>query len=639
MKNVFLALAFLVAVPAAFADETPAPQPPPSPAVVPLPPVPDDLRELAEQTRDPDWWLRKVAMIQLAETGRPEAVPLLIAGLKDNDRDVKKAAVEGLGKLRDPRAAKHLVAALRDDDVRREAVKVLLQYPPEQTLPLLRLALREHSMRDGAATVLARINTPESIAALMSGPTPDNLVRYLWDANPEAVAGALAVALQSPDAEQKVQLLQSLRVSTQKEQRAEDWKETIITHDAVIQAMIAATQAPDAPVRLEAVRTLASWMPVQVLVQGKAQPAALRRFVELTRDQNAPVRASAVHATGEALQADLNQGRPLPPELLDALVSALHDNNLGVGRGAALWINALQWEPERQEDRALLNAIAQSDPREPLTADALMHVLTAERVIETDGREVFTKTPQPVFDAVVQSKDSRFVEPLARLTQAPDAEEAHAAVAALGGMAIPEAIPPLLETLQNDALAEAAIHALAASVEPRVTDALAAKLDSPSPEIRLLAADTLGKQKAPQAVPALAAHIHTSHSELRTLVIAALGNIGTDEAVAALEQALQSPSLSASGKQEILSRLATMENPKGIEIVKRTFTDGPDELRISAARALLEAGTAEAKKFVAENSEKARDLFDKAIKENEYGRQMIEKVKGPLENLRRSLDK
>lgn len=659
-RLLLIALLALASFPV-FAQDPPVPPPeaPPSSAVVPLPDVPDDLRELAEQTRDSDWWLRKVAIVQLAETGRPEVVPLLIAGLKDPSSKVQKASVEALGTLRDPRAAKHLVAALKDEDVQRDIIDALVRYPQEQTLPLLRLALEEPSMYEGAARALAKINTPEAAAALFEGPAP---VSFISGFNPEYAAAALTNALQAADVERKKRIL----VGLQREQAKgpapagqQNNKDSIL-HPAMVQALVAATQDGDDGVRVQATRTLTSWMLVDMSNQGKVDSAVTQRVLQLTHDKTAAVRYPAITAIGKAMRFEQEQGRAIPAEWVEPVVGALRDPNLGIGLRAAALLDSIQWEPKTPEDATWYKVVAQNTthavvemgaPAEPLLEagnpeDAalkipvLIHALTAEKKLETAyDRQEYIQTPRDVFVAIIQLKEPRFAEPLGRLAASEDKEEAELAISTLGQMAIPEAIPPLLAALENPAMADTAMEALINYSDPRVTQALTAKLDAPNRDIRYLAAVTLGKQKAADAVPALAAKLTTPDPHLRKIVVGSLGKIGTDEAVAALDQALQSPRLAIDAKREILSALAVCENPKGIEVVKRTFADGPDELRGPAAYALLEAGTEEAKKFVAENYDKARELFDKAVKDNSPRiRDLSDKARGQLERLRRNLN-
>jgi len=114
----------------------------------------------------------------LGEFNSPGAIPALRAGLKsDLDRDVREAAVMGLGRLadrlgglQDSDAIADLVAASRDDDevIRLKAAWILGRTDNPQAidglLPLLNHA--NHELRYNAAASLARLGNLASLETL-----------------------------------------------------------------------------------------------------------------------------------------------------------------------------------------------------------------------------------------------------------------------------------------------------------------------------------------------------------------------------------------------------------------------------------------------------------------------------------------
>jgi hypothetical protein len=94
-----------------------------SPAVKPL------IAALKDENSD----VRKAAADALVKIGAPAVEPL-IAALKDENSDVRQAAAKALGKIGDPRAVEPLIAALKDKDVRKAAAEALgrLGWEPAQ---------------------------------------------------------------------------------------------------------------------------------------------------------------------------------------------------------------------------------------------------------------------------------------------------------------------------------------------------------------------------------------------------------------------------------------------------------------------------------------------------------------------------
>ena len=72
------------------------------------------------------WEARRAASEALVNIGSPAISPLIDA-LKDNNPDVRWAAIRALGKLGDPSAVKPIIKALRDEDsgVRKTAAEAL----------------------------------------------------------------------------------------------------------------------------------------------------------------------------------------------------------------------------------------------------------------------------------------------------------------------------------------------------------------------------------------------------------------------------------------------------------------------------------------------------------------------------------
>ncbi|MFW6107695.1 MAG: HEAT repeat domain-containing protein [bacterium] len=73
------------------------------------------VRELIDQLKDEDEFVRSNAAHRLGAQGDRSAVPALLDALKDRSWTVRAAAAASLGKMGDPRAVPHLIARLDDD--------------------------------------------------------------------------------------------------------------------------------------------------------------------------------------------------------------------------------------------------------------------------------------------------------------------------------------------------------------------------------------------------------------------------------------------------------------------------------------------------------------------------------------------
>ncbi|MCS7289077.1 MAG: HEAT repeat domain-containing protein, partial [Roseiflexus sp.] len=106
---------------------------------------PQVVEALLAAPRDADifWMPEEWALLQ--EIRNPQAVPALLAALRDADADVRWAAVKALGAIGDAQAAPQLLTALRDDSkgVRYAAAEALGEIGDAQAVPALLVALRD----------------------------------------------------------------------------------------------------------------------------------------------------------------------------------------------------------------------------------------------------------------------------------------------------------------------------------------------------------------------------------------------------------------------------------------------------------------------------------------------------------------
>ncbi len=113
--------------------------------------------QLVAALEDEDWTVRYRAAEALGLIGDPAAFDPLVAALQDGKDHVRYMAAKGLGKLGDGRAAAHLIARLHDGNefVRRSAVRALGAVGGDEAIRALAIA-RERETSDGVRAAIDR---------------------------------------------------------------------------------------------------------------------------------------------------------------------------------------------------------------------------------------------------------------------------------------------------------------------------------------------------------------------------------------------------------------------------------------------------------------------------------------------------
>ena len=108
---------------------------------------------------DPDWVVRREAVITLGEMGDERCVEPLARALRDGDWQVREVAIEGLGQVGSP-AVDTLLKLLRDWEVRKYAIAALGKIRDERVLDPLILQLRNDEFKDDAIDALVALGEP-----------------------------------------------------------------------------------------------------------------------------------------------------------------------------------------------------------------------------------------------------------------------------------------------------------------------------------------------------------------------------------------------------------------------------------------------------------------------------------------------
>ncbi len=246
------------------------------------------------------------------------AVPALMAALKDGDVEVRRAAVQSLSNLDDPRAIPAFIDALRDADaeVRACAASALGQFEDKRSITPLMGALKDTGKDVRRAAM-------SSLAGQGADVPVDVVIAALGDKDPEIRQAALGLAG---------------RRGGDDEERAADPR--------IVQAVVGLIGDPNADVRSEAISLLGDFRltqaPAGLIAAAKDKDPEVRQHVasalgqigdakavptlrEMLSDGNSDVREQAVQALGEIRDRSA----------LEALVGALKSGDPVVRRSAA----------------------------------------------------------------------------------------------------------------------------------------------------------------------------------------------------------------------------------------------------------------------------------------------------------------
>ncbi|HXV67672.1 MAG TPA: HEAT repeat domain-containing protein [Nitrospira sp.] len=130
--------------------------------------VKDEIDIQIDLLTDPDWVVRREAVITLGEMGDERCVEPLARALRDGDWQVREVAIEAMGQVGSP-AVETLLKLLRDWEVRKYAIAALGKIRDERVLDPLMAQLRNDEFKDDAVNALVELGgpcVPKLIAAL-----------------------------------------------------------------------------------------------------------------------------------------------------------------------------------------------------------------------------------------------------------------------------------------------------------------------------------------------------------------------------------------------------------------------------------------------------------------------------------------
>lgn len=121
--------------------------------------VKDEIEIQIDLLKDPDWAVRREAVITLGEMGDERCVEPLVRALRDGDWQVREVAIEALGQVGSP-AVDPLLKQLRDWDIRKSVIRALGKIKDERVLEPLVGQLRSDEFGLDATDALVELGEP-----------------------------------------------------------------------------------------------------------------------------------------------------------------------------------------------------------------------------------------------------------------------------------------------------------------------------------------------------------------------------------------------------------------------------------------------------------------------------------------------
>ncbi|MYA29157.1 MAG: HEAT repeat domain-containing protein, partial [Nitrospira sp. SB0666_bin_27] len=130
--------------------------------------VKDEIDIQIDLLHDPDWVVRREAVVTLGEMGDERCVEPLVRALRDGDWQVREAAVEAIAEVGSP-AVELLVRYVRDWEARKYVIQAMGKINDERVLDPLMSMLHNDEFKDDATRALIELGkpaVPKLIAAL-----------------------------------------------------------------------------------------------------------------------------------------------------------------------------------------------------------------------------------------------------------------------------------------------------------------------------------------------------------------------------------------------------------------------------------------------------------------------------------------
>ena len=555
-----------------------------------------EIQELVTQLDDPDWWLRKLAVQQLAERNDPHLVTLAIPRLSDSDKRVQAAAAEALGKAADPCAIKHLVAVLEQKgEVSDAAANALTHFPAEKVLALLKLAAADDDMRLGALNALSRWDRPEVLDILFAALPSVTTTREANSGSVESLRDALVAAWskQSP------------------EKSAEKLAEASKSLDARTRAGVAELYVPS----LRRNPRIADGVSPSLETLYR-NPRSVDILIPLLNDSDRDVRAVAVMGLAGMTMWSKGTGVTPAPPVVDAMSKRLRDRDWSICEYSAEVLEKAGWQPSGPEDRAwyLVGRLRSKEavPLGDVAVDPLLHFLQSGK--SNPFRFTTPVRPAPrsssletdAISALGELKSQRAVPVLVALLKGPFGNPAASALGQIGGAAAADGLVSAL-AMATDDTRWACLGSLAKLKDARAVAPLVATLTNEDYKLREFAVRSLmlyeGTKSLTEAVPVQDSikMLSSEDANIQHFAVDMLQSIEDPQVASAMITVLESSDFPDANRGRAAEYLGDKKVAAAVDPLTRVlFNEKPDKpdkghrMHVSVVHALGQIGGAKA---------------------------------------------
>ena len=533
---------------------------------------------LAVQLKDPYYGIRDKVTQTLRQLGK-DVLPQMIKALANPDKDVRRRALWVIGKTGEPAAFDPLIRSLKDHDIRcrEEAVIALGELADPRAIPFLEETIEyDDALGPAAVSAMGMIRHPDSVK---------NLISYIEDEDPLIRINAISALGQIGD-------------------------------NSVLPHIAPALKDPDTEVRIAAIKAI-------IKFEGDE---ATELAISALADENIRVRLIAVTRLIRL------RDKHLPV----ILVQMLDDPDTNLRRTAALGLDKIGWHPANDNEHKLyliatdkwkdLERLGLLKPQEEpekkrakgpqislkgslpaaLPVEAPTCGTTVPKMNEPVSSPVCTleKSPEQGILRLIQSikdkneqpairwkaaeglgilSDVRGINSLIEALKDDDAELRWRAALSLGMIANETAVAPLCASLKNDDQKQVRIRAAEALGKfhsVTAIQALTSALSDIQPDVRATAAMSLGEIKTDRSVSALLTALLDSDTSVREIAISTFVKIGVT-AERSLVKGLKDKNPEV--KMGALTVLSRMEPEVYSQIIFSLLQDSDSDVRAMAA--------------------------------------------------------
>jgi len=554
-------------------------------------------RYMKQLEKSSKWAERTAAARALGQLGAVEAIPMLVAAMRDPHEDaqtVKLAAAQALGFMQAERAIPMLIEQLRElDELASPRLAELLVSFGDEALPQLHTALEDESHLNAqvwAAQILGRIGSSASVPRLVPRLT-DRSERVRVSAtealgrigDKQAVHDLIQVAMRDPVPPVRAEAARALGA---------------IGDDAVMHNLVMMLSDRDYWTRLRAIEAIEMLRPgdMSTLERALSDPTeAVRRRAAMALERIGLVQArvddleSPTRATSDAaVETLVKLGRA---GLIQSLLAPLEHKDLRVRARACVVL-------ARVGDKRATDPITKllKDPMWPVRVRAVEAIAALHpadgimRLIDTlhDPEESVRLAAVTAIVTMGVPNDAKNIATVVMLFNEGNAEIRCRVIEAIGALQSEEIDALLARGLfdPNGAVRIQAVEAVAERATEGWTEPLIECLSDPDTRVRSIAGAGLGKIGSRDALRAVMDHLSTQDRAFRESLTDVLARQGASEVLELIPQGDGGQDAALETRLAVVWALGKTGDPQAFDALADWATDRDAQVRASVAGAV-----------------------------------------------------